>query len=179
MPRMAFAFRVLSHTGNLLGNYWLGHLDRSYLLAPRQRVPLHDGAAWCCACCAFVAAERLMSLDEIDAELKRAKSDAAAFQPEPTQATDGTPGPSVDPHERARAHRREEVENWERLRDWRLTRVSPRKCLQCGSTIVRLLGHARRHRHPITDEPIEIELACHMSMTIHELYTPEGDAIPD
>jgi len=169
---MAFYLALEDCTGQQVAELWLGHRDRSYIMADGGYCPVFQQVAWCWECRTFVAAEQLRDLSEIDADEAQARKEHGWFQ-------DTLRGPNdVQPWliKNTEFLFAEQLAGYARQRAWRRSRQSPPRCLECGSTRIEPMPRDLTNiRHPLTGMTLKLKNVCHASMAIHLLYTPEGE----
>src|SRR4051812_39581396 len=77
---MALRFDVISASNEPLGSFFLGGLDRSYVLPHKAECRVIQISAWCHNCKKFVAAESIPTLAEIDTALADLNLPPAAYK---------------------------------------------------------------------------------------------------
>ena len=149
----------------------------NYVLPSGATLSLSEQPAWCQRCRKFVRAEYLSSLEEIDAEVTKYQEKVAdsrkllAGLPKSTKSKD-------------RQHVLHELSIWEdaivnlaNRRQWRISRQSPPKCLECRSTELDLPpSGVDEYPHPGGKGRVRVEIISHVSLFLDEkeYYSPEG-----
>jgi hypothetical protein len=66
-------------------------------------------------------------------------------------------------------------------REWRLKRLSPPRCLDCGSTALDLPPSDEEYPHPAGNGRVRVTITSHMSLAAeaNECYNSEGLWIED
>ena len=150
--------------GGSRGNY--------YELADGTRLDLHPGPAWCRQCGGLSHGEEVEPLDEIDrrlAEMADPASDVYRWMMEcTTAAQDG----------RGEQFRQRQVEKLRVRRRWREGRVSPPRCLVCGTTDIVALEPDRPVPHPAGRGRIVARVVGMCSTAWNDwFFTPEGERV--
>ena len=171
---MGWMYELRDPSGRVAGEFWLGDMERSYVHPDGRTWSMMQAAAWCGDCGAYVAAERVPSLERIDAMIAAADGGLDAFLSH--LRVDGARVPHVTDAvlwERVRAFARL---RWRDAREWRVLRESPLPhCLACFSTDVSLVPeHADEVVHPLTRERLAVACRDHRGMNDHWKYTIEG-----
>jgi len=167
---VAFYFTFTDSRGQLVAQIWLGHLDRSYRLAPGAECPVHDQTAWCKTCRAIVPAEDLPSVEKIDAERQRLRHDYQEFLGNAYKESQIRPWLIANTREIFANGIK--INEWHRR--WRELRQSPARCLKCSSTDIQWLASQSKFIHPETGLVVQLTGWSHASMAIHEYFSPEG-----
>jgi hypothetical protein len=135
----------------------------NYLLPDGKLLHVRQTPCWCSNCNRIDMAEHVESLDELESELARLRN------PDDEEARMlafiGTP---IE----------ERIAEIELRMIWRRNRVSPAKCLQCGSTNIVRIPDTEEFSHPKTGERVVV--ADHGFASTdpwHAQFSPEGDAI--
>ena len=166
---MGYDVGILSESGVELGAVSYGDLDNYYALPGDRRCPMTQQIAWCRACDAFVAAERVPSADE-------AREMIAMLERGPEALAEWFRRDGV-PEEQARRWgtrlREPMLERWRLVLEWTLLRTSPAKCLRCGATDILPVRERAGARHPVTDEPLHFRTLSHYT-AYRCLYDVEG-----
>ncbi|MDB5296794.1 MAG: hypothetical protein JWO31_2777 [Phycisphaerales bacterium] len=170
---MAYEYVVQTEDGAEIGGFLMGGGFRDYQLPNGEHCPVPEAPAWCNNCRAFVAAERVPSLPEIDEELNAARSGGAGYR-------------SWLPQEGNLPWRDDDAEFWDEFaykavtratqtRTWRLLRRGPPRCLLCASTSVMVVEEGKvQIAHPITGQQLRIHWVGHVRVSDDEYYTVEG-----
>jgi len=135
-----------------------------YRLPDGSTLPVEQQPAWCPSCKHFVLAGRVPD----DEELERRLAEAQAAAPEAV-ARLGLLGRSPE----------EEVAELTRRVAWRRGRVSPPRCLHCGSGRVAALPDGDEFPHPETGERVVVTGSgfADMEPWVAE-FSPEGVEAP-
>lgn len=139
----------------------------NYRFPDGSRLPVLQDAAWCPNCDRFVVAEEIPSIESLRLELEKARSD----DPETIQiwqfVSDGQPI-SV------------RVAELEKRIVWRIARVNPGRCLECGSLDIVALPGGTEFRHPKTGELVtKVSSGWTDAGPWSASFTPEGDAMDE
>tara|TARA_R110002049_G_scaffold133887_2_gene293272 strand:+ start:177 stop:740 length:564 start_codon:yes stop_codon:yes gene_type:complete len=154
---------------------WCGARGFYYEFGDGTNIGLRPTIAWCCRCSDFIDAEWIPSLDQIKNEL-RELTDPSSRRASSFTSTEPPFDKSPFIERRARLYAEAKDEASRRIQ-WRADRVSPPKCLICGSTEIHFPGD---------DQTVEIP--GHGTATVNWtgmcstdfcnwFYTPEGDRI--
>jgi hypothetical protein len=134
-----------------------------------SRIELWSRPVWCRRCGHYTDGESIESLDEIDrhlADLEDPQSDLFRF----TQESESEPGGGF---------RRHWIELTKQRRRWRERRVSPPRCLLCGSTDLVLLPEGVEVPNPRGVGTVVLSVIGHCSTSFNDwFFTPEGERIP-
>ena len=142
-----------------------------YEFADGRRLDLHSRPAWCTTCGKVVHAERLATLEQIDARLAELHQYAASSRETKVR---GVPYALTMEGQRYFDDLEQKAAEARRRREWRRGRIAPAKCLNCGSTDVLLLT-----TNPTGPGDIRLEVVGMCSTVFNEwFFTPEGDRIP-
>lgn len=135
----------------------------NYRLATGDLLHVRQTECWCSTCKRIDMAERVESLDELQSELERLQhpdedeSRMIAFIGVPIE---------------------KRIAETELRINWRRDRISPPKCLHCGSTDITRIPDADEFRHPKTGERVVVAGRGFASTAEwHAEFTPEGDVI--
>ena len=141
---MAVRIELVDCSGRLAGSLWLGNFDRCYSLPDGQRCHVPQMVAWCRDCRAFVAAEAMPTLAEIDQVLQASRDakELAEWQL---------------------------VRRWRLLRT-----SPSRCLACFSSEIDAVPKNARQITHPLTGELLSINGVSFMDMAYLWQYTVEG-----
>ncbi len=124
---------------------------------------------WCRRCGHYTDGESIESLDEIDrqlADLEDPQSDLYRFTQKSLSKLGG-------------GFRRYWIELTKQRRRWREQRVSPPRCLLCGSTDLVLLPERVEVPNPCGEGTVVLSVIGHCSTSFNEwFFTPEGERIP-
>jgi hypothetical protein len=142
-----------------------GHRRFEYVFPDGHTEGIWDDGGWCWSCSGFVRVEVLRELSELEAELGEAKA-AESERPDlfVHPARDGLP-------EIRLSH------NLMRRVEWRRTRASPARCLECGSIEIVPLHGKSEFIHQLTSEKVTVRRGdpyFRSSSRPPEQYTPEG-----
>lgn len=156
---------------------WYGSRGFYYEFADGTNIGLHPTIAWCCKCSAFVDAEWIPALDYIENELVELHTPGSmAYE----SHTSTEPPFDKSPFKERRARIFEEAKTEAALRiDWRKKRISPPKCLICGSLEIKFPDDDNGTVEIPGRGTAKVE-CCGMCSTefCNWFYTPEGDRIP-
>lgn len=169
---MGWRFELRNSDGEEVGSLWLGEADRVYAYKD-VRWRMVQAVAWCRDCQAYVAAERVPTIQRIDEMLAAA---AAGLQPFLRKLAElGAPLPEGDEAE-LEARREFELGRWREVRDWRTRRKSPLShCLECFSTAVAVVPeYAAETVHPLTGQRLWFDVSGPVDVGRHRKYTIEG-----
>lgn len=148
-----------------------------YELADGTNIGLHSTIAWCCQCEDFVNAEWIPSLEYVENELDELRTPGSRAYDRHT-STEPPFDKSPFKERRARNFAEAKVEAAQRV-EWRRKRISPPKCLICGTCDIIFPS----------DEDGTVEIPGRGIATVecggmcstefcNWFYTPEGDRIP-
>ena len=148
-----------------------GSRGNYYELEDGAHVDLLSEPVWCHCCGKISHGEQLQTLRQIDGELAKTERLAAEIR------RDLHVG-HCEPDAPGDAHQQERIAALRLRRRWRAARISPPRCIICGSTdIVRLAGSAPVH-HPRGSGTITVECIGMCSTRFNEwFFTPEGERI--
>jgi hypothetical protein len=169
---VGWRFELRNAEGADVGALWLGEGDRVYAYKA-MRWRMVQAVAWCRDCQAYVAAERVPTMQRIDEMLAVA---GAGLQPFLRKLAElGAPLPEGDEAE-LEARREFDLKRWREVKDWRARRKSPLShCLECFSTAVALVPeYASETVHPLTGERLWFEVSGPVDVGRHRKYTVEG-----
>ena len=148
--------RVATRFYGSRGNY--------YLMSGVGTLKLLLQLVWCRKCGDFSEAERLPSMEEIDARIATIRRWGEQFRMQ------GIPGEEKGSLKR-------EMEELTLRRAWRHDRVTPPKCIKCGSLSFVLLNEGVV-ANPTGSGTIEIRTVGMCSSDFNDwTFTPEGDRI--
>ncbi|HSZ58994.1 MAG TPA: hypothetical protein VK797_25360 [Tepidisphaeraceae bacterium] len=139
-----------------------------YRLTDESRLRLQVWPASCFRCGRFTEAERIETLEELDAKLAQLRDPERRGLILPQLRF-------ADP-----LLIEQLIGQCELRRAWRQTRVSPAKCIECGSTEICLLSGNEPISHPcgVGELVVRISLSGGISIRYEILVTPEGDRLP-
>ena len=134
-----------------------------YEMSDGTLLHVHQTEAWCPDCDCILMAEHVQSIEELQSELDR------LLNPDEEELFFiqfiGTP---IE----------DRIVEAERRIQWRRSRTSPAKCLQCGSTQIVALPAQEEFTHPKTGERVKVSGHGFASTTIWEArFTTEGEKI--
>ncbi len=140
-----------------------------YQLPDGSKLDVHGSLVWCRQCQAFLEAEWLQSVPEIEQAVV-AYSDVNSAESQRVLQVSGV-------GDKAGFLAEQLAERTTRLQ-WRRSRTSPPKCLECGTTDVADLGDGQEIASPCSPGTLIIELVGMCSTAFRNyFYTPEGDRI--
>lgn len=146
-------------------------LGFAYLLPDGTQLGVSQSACWCNACGAFALVEQMESLAQYDAWIAEA---------EPFLMY---PGRLAHRYEDPMAQSRLELHvkylpELRRRREWRATRRSPPRCLECGSTrTIQLLDGRETDVPGVGRATLRVRALTGDFWAPPRLYTPEGERI--
>jgi len=169
------AFYTIRYPATGEESEWFGGRGYYYEFDDGVSVTLNPRMAWCCQCNQFVDAEFIRDVGDYENELQ----DIADPNGERCRVFKER-SPTDTPEQIARSQRllAEAAAEAKRKILWRKERLSPPKCLCCGSTEILFRGDG--HKMDVPGHGI-IEIECTgMCSTnfMNWFYTPEGDRIP-
>jgi hypothetical protein len=131
-----------------------------YELEDGSHINVLSGPVWCHRCNDFTDGEYVGSLEEIDQHLEELRDPLSKWS-------------------RGLRFRQSHIESLEQRRRWLMGRVSPPKCLECGSAEVVVFPRGERVKNPTGTGWVEVTVTGHCSTSFNNrFYTPEGDRIP-
>ena len=138
-----------------------------------SHLDLHTTPAWCHPCGKITHGEELETLEDIDrqlADLRNPRSDLYRFLARDFNHEYKDLGEAFTlKHSEERLQRRR----------WRAARVSPPRCIHCGSTDVVVFPVDQPVRNPAGPGTVEVSIKGMCSTSFNEWYfTPEGERIP-
>jgi len=151
---------------------WYGSRGFYYEFPDGTNIGLHPTIAWCCDCFEFVDAEWIQSLAEIENELVEL-NDPTSFRASTFTSNEPPFDESSFKERRAKLYAEAKAEAAKRV-DWRRSRISPSRCLICGSTDLRFPNDDQ-----MVDTPgrgtarVECTGMCSTDFC-NWFYTPEG-----
>ena len=135
----------------------------NYRLATGDVLHVRQTECWCFTCERIDMAERVDSLDELQSELQRLQ-----YPDEDESRMIAFIGVAIE----------KRIAETELRIKWRRNRISPPKCLHCGSTDITRLPDTDEFRHPQTEERVVVAGRGFASTDEwHAEFTPEGDVI--
>ena len=151
--------------GGSRGNY--------YEFADGTRLDMHTTPVWCHNCGKIAHGEMIETLEEMNqqlADLRNPRSELYRFL-----AKDFT----HEYKDLGEAFTRMHGEERERRRRWRTGRVSPPRCLRCGSTNIFVFPINQSVSNPAGPGTVEVIIRGMCSTYFNEwFFTPEGERIP-
>lgn len=138
-----------------------------YQFPDGSKLQILQEAAWCPNCDRFVIAEKIPSIESLISELEKTRSG----DPETIQlwqfVSNGQP-------ESLR------IAELEKRVEWRIARVNPPRCLECGGYGIVVLPGGIEFRHPQTGELVtEVSSGWVDAGPWPADFTPEGDALDE
>ncbi len=147
----------------------VGSRGNYYEFEDGSRIDVHSAPVWCRRCGDFVDGEVIESLEEIDqqlADLENPKTELYAWTRNTGPGSKGT-------------FRRLWVAKTQERRRWRARRVSPPRCLLCGSTDIVSLPCDVEVPDPRGTGVVVLTVTGHCSTWFNEwFFSPEGERIP-
>jgi hypothetical protein len=136
----------------------------NYRLPDGTLLSVDQQAAWCPHCRTFVLGERIKTVDQMEQRITELRNPSGELKE--LLAFVGT---SVE-KELADLHRRIE---------WRRGRVTPARCLHCGTPQIVPLPNSRSFAHPDTGATVIVESNGWTDLPPHiQDFTPEGEQLP-
>ncbi|MGL6074990.1 MAG: hypothetical protein ACRC8S_12595 [Fimbriiglobus sp.] len=133
-----------------------------YRFADGSTLTVEQQPAWCPACRRFVLAERIPEMAELEDRLAAVRSSHSERRRLLTALGQSPAG---------------EAKELIRRIGWRQGRVSPPRCLECGTAGVHTLPASKEFAHPATGEPVMLVSSGFASMERWVAgFTPEGQA---
>jgi hypothetical protein len=142
-----------------------------YELEDGSHLDVRSGPVWCRRCRGFTDGESIESLAEIDGQIADLEDpESELFR----VIVDTFPTPDGLPRLRPRF-----IEILRQRRQWLARRLSPPKCLECGSMEIVVLPEGREVSNPTDTGSVVISISglCSTSFN-NRFYQPEGDRIP-
>lgn len=137
----------------------------NYHLADGSRLHVIQQVAWCRDCGRFVLAEYLPSIEELQEELAGYRSGDREWIERWVFVSDGKPVAI-------------RIAELKRYREWRLTRQSPPRCLECGMTDITPSPMDREFPHPATGEHLVVGTNGFTTTPSQPAeYSPEGERL--
>jgi hypothetical protein len=139
---------------------WSAFID--YHLVDGSKLPIPQQPAWCPACGRFVIAEELPTIEVLEAEIARYRSDEADTLQKWAFISNGTPI-------------QQRVVELLRYVEWRKERRSPPRCLECGAISPFPIPVSGEFSHPATGERVVVGSSGFAdTATWFAEFTPEG-----
>jgi hypothetical protein len=168
LDKQMFGFEYECDRCNACGSY-SSSIDY-YRLEDGTEFPRSDQSAWCFACHSLRSAERLWEADhlrEIIRQLEEGELSAGAGD---TRSDQGDEETSRQLHQ---------LQWFRHAYQWRLTRQSPPRCLECGSTDLRPLAPGVEDRlnsfeHPGCGGTFRLNNYWHGSQARYQILSAEG-----
>ena len=138
-----------------------------YRLVDGSKLHILQDSAWCPDCDRFVIAENIPSIESLNNELERTKSGASETIRIWQFVSNGQPI-SI------------RVAELKKRIKWRIARVNPPRCLECGGFDIVVLPSGDEFRHPKTGELVmEVSSGWTDAHPWFAEFTPEGDALDE
>ncbi|WP_164103818.1 hypothetical protein [Candidatus Laterigemmans baculatus] len=135
----------------------------NYRMPDGKLLHVRQTECWCPKCNRIAMAERVETLAELEDEIERLRN------------------PDEDESRMIKFIGKpisERIAELELRTKWRRNRISPAKCLHCGSTQVIPIPRKDEFKHPKTGERVVVVSRGFMSTDQwHAEYTPEGDVV--
>jgi len=162
---------------------YFGTRGNYYEFSETDRLDLHTALIWCYRCESFSDGEYLSTVEEIDQQMRDLHDPSSMLY---CIILDGVHCDAIreqfgeESVAEWRADRlQEKTAELERRRRWREGRMSPPKCIQCGTTRIVPLTFEGPIPNPCGDGIIQVDVVGHCSTDFNNwYYTPEGDRIP-
>jgi len=152
---------------------YFGSRGNYYELSESDHIDVHAGLVWCHCCNAITEGEELSTVDEIERQI----SDLHDPTTELYQST--RYGLVEKLTKGGENYLRDRIEELQRRLRWRAARLSPPKCIVCGSTDIMPLPTGEPIPSPRGEGQIQVHVVGMCSTSFREWYfTPEGDRIP-
>jgi hypothetical protein len=146
-----------------------GSRGNYYEFEDGSRIDVRSEPVWCRRCGNYTHGESIESLDEIDRQLADLEDPHSELY-RMTEASLSGPGGRF---------RRHWLELTEQRRRWRERRISPPRCLLCGSTELVSLPKGVEVPDPRGAGTVVLRVIGHCSTSFNEwFFTPEGERIP-
>jgi ferredoxin len=168
------AFYTITYFPDGVTKKFAGSRGNYYELSPGVTINVHAEPVWCYDCAGISEGERIESTEEIERRILDLQDDnselgrmlLAPIIPELM------PGFAAKFRDERLAAERQRLE-------WRRHRVSPPKCIVCGSTRLLALPDGQPVAHPSGTGSIVVRCVGMCSTGWNEwFFTPEGDRIP-
>jgi hypothetical protein len=142
---------------------WSAFID--YRLADGTKLHILQGPAWCAACGRFVIAEDIPSVEALEEEIARYRSNDPDALQKWAFVSSGAPA-------------EERIAELMRYVRWRQERRSPPHCLQCGSTDPVPIPMGGEFAHPRTGERVVVgSKGFADAATWIAEFSPEGEQL--
>ena len=168
MPAM---YEILIAPGG--GGLFAGTRGNYYELGEGQQIDVQTTPVWCRRCGDFRHGEGIEPLEEIDRRLAELDDpNSFAYQ----SCFDNL---FHEMFGKGEEFRQEQITRLRRRRRWREDRVSPPKCIECGSADIVVLPINEKVPNPAGPGTVEIRIRGMCSTDFNEWhFTPEGERIP-
>ena len=129
------------------------HCFFTYALSKKDGLHVYASAGWCYRCRNFKYCEYIQSLEELDREIESYYDPASKNYAYAIGESSNWAGntDSLKP-----IYFEQIVDCVRKRRNWRATRVSPPKCLWCGSTNIILFPFNEQSKSPCSDETLTL-----------------------
>ena len=138
-----------------------GSRGNYYECSESDRLELRSVPVWCRRCGECTTGEDLSSVEQIDAQLRDLYD------------------PTSQLYRMTQPFLQERLTELQWRRRWRETRLSPPRCIRCGSADILPLPIGERVPNPAGEGELQIDCVGMCSTSFNEwFFTPEGDRIP-
>jgi hypothetical protein len=153
---------------------WFGTRGNCYRLADGCEIDLHTTPVWCAQCVSITDGEKIESLATIDKDLADLRDPASfSYQMWTNNAVHEVLGGGDKLRE---GH----VEALKLRRQWRESRTSPPRCIECGSTEILPFPENEAVNNPAGPGTVTMSAVGHVSTGwTGWVFTPEGERIHD
>jgi hypothetical protein len=150
-----------------------GSRGNYYEFSESDHIDLQAVPVWCRRCARITEGEELLTTEELD----RLINDLQDTSTEIYKFT--RHGVLEELLGKGEEHVQECIIDLQRRRQWRESRVSPAKCIQCGSTDIVFFRLDEPMPSPRGRGEVQIQIVGMCSTSFNEwFFTPEGDRIP-
>src|SRR5689334_13399853 len=150
-----------------------GSRGNYYEFSDSDHLDLQSTPVWCHRCGRVTHGEDLSSVEELDEQIRDLND------PTSEAYRSARYGILEEEFGTGEQFRQEYLEKLRRRRTWRDSRISPPKCIRCGSTDILALPCGEAVASPLGNGAIRVECIGMCSTVFNEwFFTPEGDRIP-
>jgi len=138
-----------------------------YRFADGSKLHILQNAAWCRDCDRFVITEEISSIQSLEIELGKTRSGQEDTIRIWQFVSNGEPVAT-------------RISELEKRISWRIARMNPARCLECGGFGVVALPGGDEFRHPNTDEPVIVASSGWTDAGPWRAeFSPEGDRLDE
>lgn len=138
-----------------------------YRFPDGSKLHILQDSAWCHDCDRFVVAEQIPAIESLRSELERMRSGDATLIDIWRFISNGQPVSN-------------RIAELEKRIEWRIARVNPQRCLECGSFGIVIVSGGKAFRHPKTDELVtEVSAGWADTEPWSADFSPEGDKLDE